>query len=66
MVETIKVGNCLVEIIRPELNEEERKKRETEVREALGRFAFEIESRAARKVWFTTLAATTKSATSTS
>ena len=42
-VETIKVGKCLVEIIRPELNEEERKKRETEVREALGRFAFQIE-----------------------
>lgn len=43
MVETIKVGKCLVEIIRPELNEEERKKRETEVAEALGRFAFQIE-----------------------
>lgn len=44
-VETIKVGNCVVEIIRPQLNEEERKKREAEVTEALARFAFEIERR---------------------
>lgn len=43
MVETIKVGKCLVEIIRPELNEEERKNREADVRQALGRFAFQIE-----------------------
>ncbi len=38
-METIKIGNCVVEIIRPQLNEEERRKREAEVTEALARFA---------------------------
>lgn len=44
-METIKIGNCVVEIIRPQLNEEERKKREAEVTEALAKFAFQIERR---------------------
>lgn len=42
-VETIKIGNCVVEIIRPQLNEEERMKREAEVTEALARFAYQRE-----------------------
>ncbi len=42
-VETIKIGNCVVEIIRPQLSEEERRKRETEVTEALARFAYQRE-----------------------
>ena len=44
-METIKIGNCVVEIIRPQLKEEERKKREAEVTEALAKFAFQIERR---------------------
>lgn len=42
-VETIKIGNCVVEIIRPQLNEEERRKREAEVTEALAKFAYQRE-----------------------
>ena len=42
-METFKIGNCVVEIIRPELNEEERMKREESLMEALGRFAYSIE-----------------------
>ena len=38
-METIKIGNCVVEIIRPQLKEEERKKREAEVIQALAKFA---------------------------
>ena len=45
ITETVKIGNCVVEVIRPQLNEEERKKREAEVTEALAKFAFQIERR---------------------